>query len=374
MTRVLIDASNLHVGGGVQVAGSFVDELGGLIREQDESATWPSEICVEVSTEVMAQLSPDTIRTLRPLRRERRPAQPWRWLPRRRRFDVSFVVFGPEWGYPRALRRVVGFADVTAVFPRPSSLEPLAGLTRAQTELRGQLSRWLHSRAWLLISETEYTAAALVRSLPRVPNIEVVPNTANSIFSTPQRWRPVPQLAVRDGHYAICYVARPYHHKNHQVLPEVAAHLRDSYGLDVEFIVTLTDDEWAGLASRDSLVNVGPLAVEQVPALLQACDASILPTLLESFSVTPLEAFAMRRPLFASDLGFIRDSCADAPFYFDPESPADIADVLGNALTDPELMMKHVERGSEVLAEHLTPRGRAVRYMHLLQEAASGKT
>jgi glycosyltransferase involved in cell wall biosynthesis len=373
MTRVLIDASNLHVGGGVQVAGSFVDELGALIRERDESVTWPAEVCVEVSTEVMAQLSPETVATLRPVRRDRRPTQLRRWLPSRRRFDVSFVVFGPEWGYPRAKRQVVGFADVTAVFPRPSSLLPLKGSLRAEVAVRSHLSRWLHSRAWMLISETEYTAAALSRSLPHVPDIEVVPNTANSIFSTPQRWKPLPALAVPDGHFAICYVARAYDHKNHQVLPQVAAHLRNKYRLDVEFVVTLTDDEWAGLASRDSLVNVGPLAVEQVPALLQACDASILPTLLESFSVTPLEAFAMRRPLFASDLGFIRDSCSDAPFYFDPESPANIADVLGNALTAPEMMMKHVERGSEVLAEHMTPRRRAVRYMQILEKAAGAQ-
>jgi glycosyltransferase involved in cell wall biosynthesis len=373
MTTVLIDASNLHVGGGVQVAGSFLDELAALSREQDPAATWPSAVRVEASTEVMAQLSPDTIVTLNPIATDRHPSQVRRWIPRRPLFDVSFVVFGPEWGYARAVRRVVGFADVTAVFPRPSSLEPLTGFTRAATAIRGHLSRWLHSRAWLLVSETEYTAAALARSLPHVPDIEVVPNTANSIFSTPERWKPVPQLKVPDGHYAICYVARPYDHKNHRVLPEVAAHLRNKYGLAVDFIVTLTKEEWAGLASRDSQVNVGPLAVEQVPSLLQACDASILPTLLESFSVTPLEAFAMRRPLFASDLGFIRDSCADAPFYFDPESPADIADVLGNALSAPEMMMKHVERGSEVLAEHITPRSRAIRYMQILQKAGDRK-
>jgi glycosyltransferase involved in cell wall biosynthesis len=94
---------------------------------------------------------------------------------------------------------------------------------------------------------------------------------------------------------------------------------------------------------------------------------------METFSVTPLEAFAMRRPLFASNRGFVRDSCADAPIYFDPRSPSDIADALGNTLTAPEMMMKHVERGLEVLAEHLTPRRRAIRYMQILQEAADGK-
>lgn len=372
MTRVLIDASNLHVGGGVQVAGSFLDELAGLTRERDASATWPSEIRVEASTQVIAQLSADTIGTLHPVQRDRHPTQLWRWIPRRRPFGVSFAVFGPEYGYPRAVRQVVGFADVTAVFPRPRSVEPPRGYLRARIALQGYLSRALCSRAWLVITESESTATALGASLRRVPEIEVVPNTINSIFAAPQRWQPVPCWEVRDGHYTICYVARAYAHKNHGVLPEVVAHLRNRHRLDVVFVVTLTDDEWAGLPSRDGLANVGSLTVEQVPTLLAACDASIFPSLLESFSATPLEAFAMRRPLFASNRGFVRDSCADAPIYFDPESPSDIADEIARALTSPELLARHVERGSQLLAGHLTPRQRAVRYLQTLQKSAPG--
>lgn len=372
MTTVLIDASNLHKGGGVQVAGSFLDELAKLTCTLDPAVTWPSEVCVEVSNEVMAQLSSDTIRTLSPITRDRHPTQLWRWIPRKRPFDVSFVVFGPEYGYPRAVRQVVGFADGTSVFPQPRSLEPLTGITRVKMAIRGDVSRRLHSRAWLLITETESTARALEASLRRVPHIEVVPNTINSIFSNPERWQPVPRLTVRDDHYAICYVARPYDHKNHRILPEVAIQLREKYGLNVDFVITLTDDEWARLANRDSQINVGPLTVEQIPTLLNACDASIFPSLLESFSVTPFEAFAMRRPLFASNFDFIRDSCADAPIYFDPESPSDIAAKLGHALTAPDLIAKHVERGSQILAEHITPRQRAVQYMQILQKSANG--
>lgn len=373
MTSVLIDASNLHVGGGIQVAASFLDELAKLTRELDSDVTWPSEIRVEASPEVMADLASDTVQTLSPIPRDRHPTQ-WRsWIPRKRRFDVSFVVFGPEYGYPRAFRRVVGFADATVVLPRPPALEGRPAIARAKSVLRGYASRALLARASILITETEVLANALRESLPRTPDIEVVPNAINSIFSTPARWKPVPRLTARDGDYTICYVARAYDHKNHRVLPEVASLLRQKFGLKVDFVVTLKDEEWARLASRDSQINVGPLTIEQVPTLLEACDASILPSLMETFSVTPLEAFAMRRPLFASNRAFVHDSCADAPIYFDPRSPSDIADALENALTAPEMMMKHVERGLDVLAEHLTPRRRAIRYMQILKEAANGK-
>jgi glycosyltransferase involved in cell wall biosynthesis len=372
MTSVLIDASNLHVGGGIQVAASFLDELATLTRVQDSNVTWPSELRVEASPEVMADLASDTVQTLNPIPRDRHPTQ-WRsWIPRKPHFDVSFVVFGPEYGYPRAVRRVVGFADATAVLPRPPTLEGGPAITSAKKVLRARVSRTLLARASILITETEVLANALRESLPRTPDIEVVPNAINSVFSTPARWKPVPRLTARDSDYTICYVARAYDHKNHRVLPEVAGLLQQKFGLNVDFVVTLKDDEWDGLASRDSQVNVGPLTIDQVPTLLDACDASILPSLMETFSVTPLEAFAMRRPLFASDCDFIRDSCANAPIYFNPRSPTDIANTLAQTLTNPDLMAKHVERGSQLLTDHISPRERTIRYMQILQKSTKG--
>lgn len=372
MTTVLIDASNLHVGGGVQVASSFLDELADLTRSLDPVAIWPSEVRVEVSDAVMAQISSNTVSTLGPVLCDRHPMQLWRWIPAKRQFDVSFVVFGPEYGFPRAARRAVGFADGASVLPRPRSLKPLTGLTRVRTVFRDYLSRAIQSRASLLITESEVLAAALRASSPGMPEIEIVPNTINGIFSTPSRWTPVPRLTVRDNVFTVCYVARAYAHKNHKILPEVAIQLRQKFGLNVDFVVTLTDAEWAALSNQNSQINVGPLTVDQVPTLLASCDASIFPSLLESFSVTPFEAFAMARPLFASNCDFVRNSCKDAPIYFNPESPSNIAEVLSRALTNPEVMAEHVERGNRVLAKQMGPRQRAVRYMEILQKLANG--
>ena len=64
--RVLVDASNLRAGGGVQVAGSFLDELA---RFSDDAFLvsrypWIETVDVEATPEVIANLAPDTAQRL----------------------------------------------------------------------------------------------------------------------------------------------------------------------------------------------------------------------------------------------------------------------------------------------------------------------
>ena len=50
----------------------------------------------------------------------------------------------------------------------------------------------------------------------------------------------------------------------------------------------------------------------------------ILPTLLESFSATYIEAMFHGKTILTSDLDFARDVCGEAAFYFDPLNPQSI--------------------------------------------------
>ena len=57
MKKILINASNLHVGGGVQVAASFITELSQILKEQKINA----DCSVIVSTSVKRSLSSEVI-------------------------------------------------------------------------------------------------------------------------------------------------------------------------------------------------------------------------------------------------------------------------------------------------------------------------
>jgi len=127
--------------------------------------------------------------------------------------------------------------------------------------------------------------------------------------------------------------ARPYPHKNHEVLAPLCRELvRRGLSDRVHFYLTL--DARAdrrgrrlleGLRSNASMVtNLGPLATDEVERWFDRTDALFLPTLLESFGLTYLEAAVRRRPVLTSDRDFARHACGDAGYYFDPQDPRDI--------------------------------------------------
>ena len=73
----------------------------------------------------------------------------------------------------------------------------------------------------------------------------------------------------------------------------------------------------------------------------------ILPTLLESFGLTYLEAMQNNCPIITSDLEFARYVCGDAALYFDPKSPSSILDMIIKLKDDQKLRMRLVENGQK---------------------------
>lgn len=368
---ILIDASNLHGGGGVQVAASFLDELAQLVEEKHESVHWINRLHVEASERVIVDLAATTLAALDPTVKNRRPTQFRYWLPVPLKFDVSFTIFGPEFGVSRARRRIVGFADVTSVCPRPMSLKTFKGWARYRHQLRGHISRSLHSRVDLVIVETQSLSDILDDQLSPAPPIKVVPNAVNGVFSQPNRWRPVklPEPAEAPGTLLLSYVARAYPHKNHEILGDVWRLLADKYGISVKFVVTLNRNEWMNLSllTRAACLNVGEVALGQVPSLLGLCHGAIFPSLLESSSITPLEVFTLGKILFASDRDFMRATCGEAPVYFDPLSAHDIAVQVSKTLRNSDAVQDHIREGLAIIRSSPTARDRALGYLESLR-------
>ena len=123
------------------------------------------------------------------------------------------------------------------------------------------------------------------------------------------------------------FVGRNYLHKNTMIFPKAAEILKNNYNINVKFYVTFTEEEWS-LCSNDfynHCYNVGPLEVNQCPIFYKSVDAIVFPSLIECFSITPLEAMVMGKPLFASNRFFNKEICGSHAYYFDPLSPKSLA-------------------------------------------------
>lgn len=377
-SRILLNATNLHSGGVVQVATSVVTEMASLLSEGASGAGLPPGTAVEVMVSepihrnlaqggldrgVFADYGVRNVFGLRPFDPVLAGAID--------RADAVFTLFGPLYSRRRPRRSVVGFAQPWIIYPDNEiyrRLSPLQKLrSRAKYATQAAILRWNSDR---IVVEADHVRDRLVeRGLFAAGQVDVVPNCVAAIYSRPDLWRPVEMPPRRAGALRIGFLGRDYPHKNLDILPPLRRALREAHGVEADFIVTLTAAEWQARDAdfRAGVLNIGPLDIGQCPSFYRELDAVIFPSLLECFSVTPLEAMVMEKPLIASDRAFVRDVCGEFPVYFDPLSPEraarQIADGLG-LLQDRARIAAARRHGTEIF----TPERRARRYLEIMAQ------
>lgn len=363
--RVAINAANLHVGGGVQVAVALLTELARL----------PDVACkfeVLVSTEVDRNLAETGVShdvfCGYSVCDAYGISQLWSGFNRiLNRYEVVLTVFGPLYVFRRRFISIVGFAQAWIAYPRNEAFGIFGPVERVRERVKFAIQAWFHRRADRLIVELPHVRDRLLE-LGWRNAITVVPNCVSSIYQSPAFWRPVP--IPRTHGLKLGIISRDYPHKNLGILPMVKDILQHKYVLQADFLVTLTTDEWRARSEdfRSKMINVGALSIAQCPMFYEQIDGVIFPSLLECFSATPIEALTMGLPLFASDRGFVRDVCGDAANYFDPMNPESIAESIAAHFSG----LLQEKRSSAPAGEYADPSDRARQYVAILREVIGG--
>jgi glycosyltransferase involved in cell wall biosynthesis len=161
-------------------------------------------------------------------------------------------------------------------------------------------------------------------------------------------------VAVRRPFRFLC-LTEYYTHKNLEVLPQALAMLPALTRERAQVMITVTPGQHPaaqklleGIERRGleyQVVNLGPVSSEDLPAVYPACDALVLPTLLESFSRTYLEAMHFGIPILTSDRDFARSVCGEAALYFDPLDAGSVAHSMARMMTDGGLRARLVGEG-----------------------------
>jgi glycosyltransferase involved in cell wall biosynthesis len=156
------------------------------------------------------------------------------------------------------------------------------------------------------------------------------------------------------GKFVLFCLTKYYAHKNLEALVDTFGRYGDDLS-DVAVVFTVHEDDhpsarrflatFARDGCRNHLINVGPVRQGELAGYFAHCDGLILPTLLESFSGTYLEAMQFRRPILTSDLDFAREVCGPAARYFDPLTPASIRDAVLELKNSASLRGELVEAG-----------------------------
>ena len=70
---------------------------------------------------------------------------------------------------------------------------------------------------------------------------------------------------------------------------------------------------------------IGRVSDAQLKALYEGAGCFVFPSRYEGFGLPPVEAMACGCPVIAADIPVLREVCADAAQFCDPDSPEDIA-------------------------------------------------
>jgi glycosyltransferase involved in cell wall biosynthesis len=130
----------------------------------------------------------------------------------------------------------------------------------------------------------------------------------------------------------LLYPANGWPHKNHLRLLEAFGLLRRERP---ELWLVLTGSGLEHLPAIDGVHVRGHVPGEELLGLYRTASALVFPSLYEGFGLPPLEAMASGCPVASSDAGALPEVLADAPAYFDPIDPEEIAAAVSRVLKDP---------------------------------------
>ncbi len=265
-------------------------------------------------------------------------------------FDLVFTIFGPLYVLPPIKNHIIGFAQSWIIYPNnETNLKISLGL-KIKLRIKFLIQWWFFKHADRLIVELQHVKNGLIASKKFPANrIDIAHNCVSAIFFDSKLWSPLPiEIIPQKNVVTIGLISRDYPHKNLDFFIPVAKYLKKISTINYRFYVTLTLEEWASRSKefKENVTNIGPLTISQCPTFYRSMDAVLFPSLLESFSASPLESMVMKRPLFASDRGFVRDCCGENALYFDPLNSQQAALKVDEwfSKTDENIRSIHIEK------------------------------
>jgi glycosyltransferase involved in cell wall biosynthesis len=213
------------------------------------------------------------------------------------------------------------------------------------------LSLHLMKRAAAIVADSEQTKRDLVSFLDLAPEriVVIAPGLNQPFAPNPERGAAFRARFNLGNGPLIFHIGRAFY-KNLPGVLRVLKKLRAG-GLPVRLVRTgrpIAGAERA-LAERlgvlDAVIELKGVPDEDLPALYNAVDLLVFPSLYEGFGWPPLEAMASGTPVVCSRSGSLGDVVGDAALTADPEDADALAWHAAAVLTDVQLRTKLVERG-----------------------------
>lgn len=237
--------------------------------------------------------------------------------------------------------------------------------------VKKKMLKWLQRRRLasdlcktdILLLQTEVAADRIREMYGYRGEVVLLPNAVSIDVIDSAQPRAIPErVRAESSAFKIFYLTRYYPHKNIELLIQLFNRYRKELA-DCRLFITveasqhplakrlLMEIEQLGLEQQ--VINLGPLSQNELPAYYRNMDVLAMPTTLESFSGTYLEAMQFGCPILTSDLDFARAICGEAAFYFDPWSVDSLFQSVQSLRQNPALIAQLKLKGEDRL-KHFT--------------------
>ncbi|MCM4167384.1 hypothetical protein KCTC52924_02966 [Arenibacter antarcticus] len=367
--KLIINTSNIVIGGGIQVSLSFLEAL---ISHPE------NEYHIFLSPKISEQLDKSTFQgNFKFYKIPISPSSLLKGFKTRKKLsllesqinpDLVFTVFGPAYWNPKSLH-VSGFANGWCYTPNSIAFNYLPRLARIKSRFLITIKNYFIKKSDFLIVETDTAKKNIISHLKiKEDKIFVVGNTFHQVFESHDNieWN---AIIEKSKCYKLLVLSSFYPHKNLLILNKVVEILREKSHNKFKFFLTIPDDKFnEAFPENDMIENLGPQNIQDCPGLYKSVDALFLPTLLETFTANYPEAMVMRKPILTSDLDFARELCGDAALYFNPLSVSDITEKIMDLEGDESLKIRLVTAGDKRLKEFETAESRTNKYLEIFKK------
>ena len=352
--KILVNASNLKKGGGLQVADSVcgcLDWFPGhrfvvvVSKGLEGTAEW---IEGYPNVKVVRYDLPKTVRRVLTGRDKFLDG-----LVEEEGIDAVLTIFGPSLWKPRVLH-VSGFARPHCVLLDSPYFKRMSRREFFKSEVERWILTWAFRRcADVYFTENEFISERL-RKILHGKRVYTVTNYYNQVFDEKDRWSRNITLPPFEG-TTLLTISANYPHKNLPMIVPTIRYLRERYpGFRFRFVLTITREQ-LGVEDEEAekdIVFLGGVPLSECPNLYEQCDIVFSPTLLECFSAVYPEAMRMGKPIITTDLGFSHSLCGEAALYYDALSPEAFGEAIYRLAQDNRARADLVKKGKEQLKRY----------------------
>lgn len=355
MRKILFNCSTNIVGGGIKNSAMFI-----RYSIADKDFEWHYAVSDPVMRLLQAwelDLPVEKVHLfIKSPARNSRSRKVLKELVAKERFSLVYTMAGPA--YVRFnIPHLQGISNAYITHADWEAFSVYGNLIRSFRYLLKSFVQMMYSRSadYFVFQSEQARTAYCRRAFVTKQKTYIVPNAFDDSMISPE----VHQRVKENPSFFILCPGADYSHKGFQFIPAIAREIKEEldHKTSFQFVLTLPDKSlWSRIdheANRlgvaETVSNYGPFSYSDVNEIYNLADLVFVPSLLETFSATYLEAIAMRKPLVVADKGFAKEICGEYAEYVNPRASKETAKVLAAYINGKRLSTKDIEIGMTIL-------------------------